>query len=240
MYGQACDVDRLDWLAKKHDLRLLYDAAQAFGLKVDGRSVLLHGDISVLSFHATKVFHTVEGGAIILHSSNQYERALELRAHGRGLQCDNAVTLGINAKLSEIHAAFGHSNLDEFDIVQANLEALKVLYHQRLCSLPGLKICNHSASDHVTSGYMPVICESSQLRAQLDESLLSHGILLRRYFDPPLHHLKHFAFQDQCPNADALSKRLVLLPLPHHNGEAVVLQACKLVEETIASYSAVV
>ncbi len=235
LFGRACDVEQLDWIAKRNNLRLLYDAAQAFGLKVAGQSILMHGDISVLSFHATKIFHTVEGGALILHTPGQYERALELRAHGRGTHNHGKASLGTNAKLSEVHAAFGLSVLDEFGKVQTNLAKLRHLYYQRLCQIPGLKVFDHSASDDVTSGYMPILCESSQMRYALEEKLSSNGILVRRYFDPPLHRLQHFASQDQCPNADALSKRLVLLPMPHNNGEAVALQACKLVEEAVVS-----
>ena len=130
VYGNPCDVDAFDQIAEDHDLKVIYDAAHAFGVRLNGRSILQWGDAATLSFHATKVFHTVEGGAIVFKKREDYERACRLINFG--YEEGEIVDEGINAKMSEFHAAMGLSMLDEIETVLQKRGEVHCRYYEAL------------------------------------------------------------------------------------------------------------
>ncbi len=232
IFGQACDVDSIDEVAQRHGLPVIYDAAQAFGLKTDGKNVLKHGAISVLSFHATKVFHTIEGGALIVHDQVTYERALRFRSHGR-VDLNMPPALGVNAKLSELHAACGHCMLDEMPKIQRHYGELRTIYQQRFRDMPQIRLPQFWPADHVHCIYMPVVFDDAHQRQTIEQRLQDRHIPPRRYFDPPLNHLPQFHSHDPCPKAEGLAERMMLLPMPAENGAEIVQQVCDIIEAVV-------
>lgn len=235
LFSQACDVHTLDGLARDHGLKLLYDAAQAFGLQHEGRSILTQGDISVLSFHATKIFHTVEGGALILHNAEHHDRALHYRSHGR-LKAHEAPGLGINAKLSELHAAVGHCVLDDLPQRIQHHQAQRRRYAERLARHVGQRVTLYddaSNPDHQYKLYLPLLWSTPMQCRHVDNALACAGLTLRRYFDPPLHQLPHFGTPPSCPIAEDLAPRLMCLPLPPHASLDFVDQVCDTIDNAL-------
>ncbi|GAB3037637.1 DegT/DnrJ/EryC1/StrS family aminotransferase [Bowmanella dokdonensis] len=211
VFGNPCRVQTLEQLACRHDLKLLFDAAHAFGVKVDGRSVLSYGDASTLSFHATKLFHTVEGGAIVFKDRNIYERAKRLSNFGlndKGLP----IEVGINGKLSEVHCAMGLAVLDSIDeLVERRLE-LKVLYRQTLPEELTQQRWHESASDN--GAYMPILLKNESQLLGVMELLNQKSIFPRRYFYPSLNKVKCYSPTEQiCSVSEDISSRVLCLPL---------------------------
>jgi dTDP-4-amino-4,6-dideoxygalactose transaminase len=229
LFGQACQLDAIQEVVHRHRLKVIYDAAQAFGLKSQGQSVLKWGDVSVLSFHATKVFHTIEGGAIVVKDKSMAEHAMQLRNHGRRDGHATTPAFGINAKLSEMHAAVGHCLLDRFDEILSRYTVWRSIYCQRLSRLTHVSLPKHVERDHACNIYMPVLIQTSELRECIEAELTSMGIPIRRYFDPPLNQLSHFANHDDCPGAGDIASRLLLLPIPAQADPSVAHDICDAV-----------
>ena len=214
LFGRACDVDGLERVAREHKLKVIYDAAHAFGVTHRGRSLLHWGDVSVLSFHATKVFHTGEGGALVIRDPALHERARLYRSHGR-VGRHALPGLGINAKLSELHAAMGHAMLDEMPAVWAGLAEVQARYHHRIQGLPGVhSLYGGPALEGISPAYLPLRFDCPQACERVHAALTQADVALRRYFDPPLHRLPHLgATGDACPQAESLAPRLLCLPV---------------------------
>lgn len=227
LFGRACDGDGLQAVADRHGLRVIHDAAHAFDVRQDGQSVLHWGDASVLSFHATKVFHTVEGGALVLRDPALHERARRLRSHGRA-EVGDRPGLGLNAKLSEVHAAMGHAMLDELPSIWSRLEALQSRYRAALTDLPGLRLdAKPDRAQGHSPAYLPVRFETPQACDAAHTLLAARGLALRRYFVPPLHQLEHLnPAGDACPHAEHAAATTLCLPvradLPHAVVDEVV------------------
>jgi dTDP-4-amino-4,6-dideoxygalactose transaminase len=238
IFGQPCDVEGFAHLARKHDLKIIYDAAQAFGLRHQGQSILNHGDISVLSFHATKIFHTTEGGALVMHDKALYEQALYFRSHGR-IHANETPQLGINAKLSELHAAMGHCILDDLPKLQTHHQNNLAIYHQRLKKHRGLRLPAFDVVNQPCNIYLPVVFETSEGRQRTESAFNKAGISLRRYFDPPLHHLPHLLSKNtkntpiECTVAEALIPRLACLPMSPHVGPDFIHQVCDWIDQVL-------
>ena len=210
VYGNACDVEAIEAIAKKHQLTVIYDGAHAFGADYNGRSLLSYGDFSTCSFHATKLFHTVEGGAIIANDVKWHEKLHLLRAFGhRG---DDYFFVGINGKNTEIHAAMGLCNLPHVPELIAARKAVCDLYTELLDWshlqtpewVPGLKR-NYA--------YYPVVFESEAKMLALRDVLNQNGIVPRRYFYPSLNQLPFLKEAEACPVSEDISSRVVCLPL---------------------------
>ena len=230
LFGRACDVEGLAQVARSHGLKLIYDAAHAFGVTHQGRCILHWGDISVLSFHATKVFHTGEGGALVIRDPALYEQARLFRSHGR-VHRQALPQLGINAKLSELHAAMGHAMLDEMPSVWSGLAQVQAHYHRQLQGLPGLQMLTADASlEGLSPAYLPLRFECPQACERVHQALEQAGCATRRYFDPPLHRLPHLgATEDACPQADALAPRLLCLPVRADMASSSIDRVCELI-----------
>lgn len=210
VYGNVCDDSALKDVAEKYNKKVIYDAAHAFGVKVNGDSALTLGDASTISFHATKLFHTVEGGAITFKSSDAYERAKELINFGLSASAD-ITDVGINAKMNEYQAAVGLVNLNSIDNVMAHRAELFEYYRTQLKDVVSMPIWHPDAS--FNGAYMPIILESELQCTKLMNHLSESSIQSRRYFSPSLNN----AFPD-CKNyntkiSENLSSRILCLPL---------------------------
>ncbi len=210
IYGNICDVDSLDSLAKKHNLRTLYDAAHSFGALYNNRSVLSYGDAATCSFHATKVFNTIEGGCLVTHSDEAREAFLLMRAYGH--QGDTHFRLGINAKLSEMHAAMGLCTLDKVAENIAERTLVSTMYDTLLPSKgmrrPGLRKAltwNHA--------YYPIILDNEKVLERIVHILAKDNIFPRRYFYPSLNTLPYVKDALPCPVAESIARRVLCLPL---------------------------
>lgn len=210
VYGNPCDVEALQTYARKHNLKLIYDAAHAFGVKLNGQSVLQYGDASALSFHATKIFHTGEGGAIIFKQKEDYERALRLINFGFDDQ-KNIVDVGINAKMSEYHAAVGLCVLEDIDhILEHRLQQFD--YYQKHLSTPfGFQKWHKDSEPN--GAYAPIAFPTPQDLKQSNEILQEHRILARRYFYPALNTASLYTKKLDAPLAESLAERILCLPI---------------------------
>lgn len=182
VYGNPCYVEELQEIAERYNLRLIYDAAHAFGVEYKNRSVLNYGDISTLSFHATKVFNTIEGGAMVAKNEELIEKLKLLRNHG--IKSEEEVVLpGINAKMNEFQAVMGLCNLEEID---EKIQARKKIYEhykEKLRDAKNIKFQKIIASKY-NYIYMPVCFENIKKRNQIYSELLKNGIKSRKYFYP--------------------------------------------------------
>ena len=220
IYGNICDVGAIDKLSKDAGLPVIYDAAQCFGSEYMGRSVLDYGDFATCSFHATKVFHTGEGGAVVAHTKQALQSLQLLRACGH--IGDTHIQLGINSKLSELHAALGLCLLHKAADNIAGRKAVSAIYDALLPERnlrrpklqPGLTY-NHA--------YYPVIFDNEETALRVVDALRRENIFPRRFFFPALNTLPYLPSRDQsCPVAESVARRVLCLPLYAELEESVV------------------
>ncbi len=219
VYGVPCDVEKIEGLARKHNLKVIYDAAHAFGIKKNNQSILNYGDLSILSFHATKVYNTIEGGAIISHSKEMKTKIDNLKNFGIVDEL-TVVDSGINAKMNEVQAAYGLLNLKSID---GNIEKRKEV-HQYYCPLlkniNGLQLLDISTIENYNYGYFPIFLSSDYpiSRDQLYDLLLENNIYTRRYFYPlisdfPIYSSIESASRSNLPNAAKVTESVLCLPM---------------------------
>jgi dTDP-4-amino-4,6-dideoxygalactose transaminase len=209
VYGIPCEVASIEAIAKKYNLKVIYDGAHAFGVKVNGKSIFEYGDISTCSFHATKLFHTIEGGAVITKSAELTKKMALLRnfGHSGDYEFDG---LGINGKNSEFHAAMGLSVLPHLPEILANRKQQSELYKKLL---KGLEIAypNSENIEAYNYSYFPIIFPSEAILEKSAKLLESSGINTRRYFKPSLNTLD--SKTGPCPVSEEISKKILCLPL---------------------------
>ena len=209
VYGYPCDVLAIEDIARRHNLKVLYDGAHAFGVRVHGRSLLSYGDLSTCSFHATKLFHTVEGGAIIMNDKELARKIWLYKSFGH--IGDEYFTIGVNGKNSEFHAAMGLCNLPRVPQFIEQRRALASLYRQELAGLPLQFPEPTEDSLEYNYAYFPVLFESESKLLQVKEALAMGGINTRRYFYPSLNQLPYHTGAP-CPNSESASRRALCLP----------------------------
>ena len=209
VYGNPCDVEAFDKIAKEHGLKVIYDAAHAFGVRLNGKSVLQWGDAATLSFHATKVFHTVEGGAIVFKKKEDYERACRLINFG--YEEGEVVDEGINAKMSEFHAAMGLSMLDEIETVLAKRGEVHYRYYETFKDHFEMPLWKEDATRNYA--YFPVLFPSEDALLKTQERLNEAGIFPRRYFYPSLDALGYGKLGEESPISRDRARRVLCLPL---------------------------
>ncbi|WP_180001673.1 DegT/DnrJ/EryC1/StrS aminotransferase family protein [Acinetobacter sp. YH12255] len=214
-YGIPCDVERLKQIADQSNLKLIYDAAHAFGINYKGQSLLNYGDLSVISFHATKVFNTFEGGAIVCHSAEMKQHIDQLKNFG--IQNETTVNeVALNGKLSEIHAALGLLQLQNIDQNLALRNELDKTYRELLYGVEGIRCLERSGIEKDNLAYFPIVIDELYplSRDDLFEKLKVNNVFARRYFYPIMTEFaiykKYSAFT---PNARWLSDRVLCLPL---------------------------
>jgi dTDP-4-amino-4,6-dideoxygalactose transaminase len=225
-YGHPCDVAHIEKIADTYGLKVIYDAAHAFGVQLHSGSVLNHGDLSVLSFHATKVFNTFEGGAIVCHDAKTKQRIDHLKNFGFVDEV-TVVAAGINGKMSEFNAALGLLQLKGIDQALARRKEIDTTYRQQLASVKSI-LCLCDAGEKLANyGYFPILIEPEYplSRDALYQKLRDHNIYARRYFYPLISDFSMYrglpsAAQSNLPVAKKASDQVICLPIhPALNAE---------------------
>lgn len=218
-YGHPCDVDAIAEIAHRHNLRVVYDAAHAFGVRDARGSILNHGDMSALSFHATKVFNTFEGGAIVVPDHVSKQRIDFLKNFGHDGET-SVVALGINGKLNEFGAALGLVQLNHVDDVIARRGVIDARYRERLDGVAGIRCLGPSGETRSNYAYFPILVGDDYplTRDELNDTLKGHGIVPRRYFFPlipefPMYRGLPSANLANLPVAKRASDRVLCLPI---------------------------
>jgi dTDP-4-amino-4,6-dideoxygalactose transaminase len=218
-YGRPCDVKAIDAIARRHQLKVIYDAAHAFGVRHDGISVLTQGDLSVLSFHGTKVFHTFEGGAIVSPDSATKRHLDNLKNFGIVDEVTVSVP-GINGKMSEFNAAFGLLELKHIELALAKRRAIDRHYRQALADVPGITCLPHGAGVMPNGAYFPILVGPAyqSSRDELYQKLRDAGVIARRYFYPlisdfPMYRTMPSADPANLPAASQIAGQVLCLPI---------------------------
>lgn len=221
VYGTPCDTERIQAIADRHQLRVIYDAAHAFGVTRTGangsqRSILCEGDIATLSFHATKVYNTIEGGAMVVHSAEMKRRIDDLKNFGFHDEV-TVVAPGINSKMDEIRAAYGLLNLRQVDAAIARRREISAAYRAALRDVPGIRLFAEMPGVKHNYGYFPILVDEAAYglsRDALYGKMKARGILGRRYFYPLI---SDFPMYSHLPSADA-----ALLPNARRMADSVI------------------
>ncbi len=227
VYGNPCDVDAIEQVAQRHNLKVIYDAAHAFGVNYHGRSILKWGDISTLSFHATKVFHTVEGGAIVTDSDLLAHKISYMRNFGHNGP-EAFWGLGVNGKCSEMHAAMGLCLLPKVPHIIDRRKALTELYDSLLKDVEGLSRPPVRPGTEYNYAYYPVLLESEERLLDVRSALNANEIFPRRYFYPSLTTLP-YVDSTPMPIAMDASLRVLCLPLFPDLQESQVCSICDII-----------
>lgn len=235
-YGAPCNVELIDKVAKKHGLKVIYDAAHAFGVSIGNRNILEFGDMSILSFHATKVFNTFEGGAIVCRSKNDKLKIDNLKNFGF-LNEITITDIGINGKMSEVNAAFGLLQLKYIDNVLYRRNQIAKLYINCLQCNPYVEIPLRHMVDVVNNSYFPIIVldEYPLSRDELYEYLKGKDIYTRRYFYPLISdfsiYYDELITSHKLPNSRFLSDKVLCLPIYPDLSDESVMVICNLIND---------
>nr|WP_315223139.1 DegT/DnrJ/EryC1/StrS family aminotransferase [uncultured Flavobacterium sp.] len=210
VFGNPCNVEVIEAIAQKHNLKVIYDAAHCFGVKYNGKSIFEYGDVSTCSFHATKLFHTGEGGAMFANDSNLRHQLFYSHNFGHNGPLD-FYGLGINAKISELQGAMGLSVLPYMDHIIFERKKVIDYYNKNLdfSAIQSLKIRENTAWNY---SYYPVIFESEDKLLMVQEVLNKNEIIPRRYFYPSLNNIEYTKGQSM-PVSESISSRVLCLPL---------------------------
>lgn len=209
VFGNACEVERIDAISKQHRLKVIYDAAHAFGIQYKDKSILNYGDASTLSFHATKLFHTIEGGAIIFKERETLERAKLLINFGI-TGPESIIGLGINTKMNEFQAAMGLAVLESINHITETRKKVWRYYQETLKNRFQLQKWNPYATNNY--GYFPVLFQTEEALVKTQKLLNKNQINPRRYFFPSLDTLPYIHNQ-KCTTSETISKRILCLPI---------------------------
>ena len=218
-YSEPCALNEIQQIADNYGLSVIYDAAHAFGVKYQDKSILQYGDMSVLSFHATKVFNTFEGGAIVSRTKKVKQRVDYLKNFGFADEV-TIVAPGINGKMSEINAAFGLVQLKHIDDAMAQRQAIDARYRAELAEVTGITLYQHDSNANSNFSYFPILVEVDYplSRDELYDKLKANGILSRRYFYPLISNMPMYrglpsADSAHLPQANALAEKVLCLPI---------------------------
>ena len=224
VFGYACDVENIELVAKKHGIKVIYDAAHSFAARYKGKALCSYGDISTLSFHATKLFHTIEGGACIINDAEVDKRLDLIKRFGH--IGDEHYVLGINAKQDEFNAAMGNAILGHLDNILAERKRLSELYDSMLAG----KLRRPAVQKDLeyNYAYYPVVFESEQELLAAFERLHELDVFPRRYFYPSLNTLPYVKDAGSCPVSEDISVRIACLPLFVGLKEEMVRKICEV------------
>jgi dTDP-4-amino-4,6-dideoxygalactose transaminase len=210
VFGNSCTLEQIDTIAKKNNLKVIYDAAHAFGVKYKGESILNHGDISTLSFHATKIFHTIEGGALIINDDSLVQKARFLINFGIE-NTESIPELGTNAKMNEFEAAMGLCMLDDMQELNAKRKIVYEFYKKELEGVVKFQEQNKDSTQNYS--YFPIILESEEQLKKIEKALNLEDIFPRRYFFPSLDTLDYIDPTQFCENSRDIASRILCLPM---------------------------
>ena len=210
VFGNACEVEEIEQIAKKHKLKVVYDAAHAFDVKYKDKSVLNYGDISTLSFHSTKLFHSIEGGALIINDDELVQKARYLINFGIK-NTEEIPHLGTNAKMNEFEAAMGLCVLDDIEEIKEKRKDILEIYRKELEDLVYFQEQNINATENYS--YFPVVFENETQLLKVQKALNDENIFPRRYFYPSLDTLEYIEPKQKCKISRDISKRILCLPI---------------------------
>jgi dTDP-4-amino-4,6-dideoxygalactose transaminase len=232
VYGYPCDVKKIAEIARRHGLKVIYDAAHSFGVALQGQSILVHGDISTLSFHATKLFHTAEGGAIICRDKNISDRVNVMKRFGH-LGEEDYREIGINAKMSELHAAMGLCMLPFVDQIITRREHISAMYDDMFNDSKLIRF-EPPLGLKYNYNYYPVLFPSHEEMMRVRQDLMDHGITPRRYFYPSLNTLPYLqqAGYKACPVSESAAMRVLCLPLYYELQKEEIIKISEIVLAT--------
>ena len=237
-YGKPCNTEQIDAIAKKHNLKVIYDAAHAFGVNVNGQSILQAGDISTLSFHATKVYNTIEGGALICHSKEMKEHIDHLKNFG----FEDEVTVvapGINSKMDEVRAAYGLLNLQQVDAAIEARQQVANAYRDALKDVKGIRFFDDMAGVRHNYSYFPIFVDAEQYgmsRDELYEKMRAENVYGRRYFYPLITDFEPYkdipsAHPTNLPVANKIANQVICLPMHHELSEEDVKRVIECIRK---------
>jgi|SRR5690348_164759 len=230
VFGNPCNVHEIGSIAKKYNLKVIYDAAHAFGVTYNKKSLLSYGDISACSFHATKLFHTAEGGAIICNDTELNKKVYLMRQFGH--IGDEYFSVGINGKASELHAAMGLCLLEDLDHIFDSRKKVIEFYNNHLnIKKVGLPIPLQSTENNYA--YYPIVFPSEGILNTVNEQLNKENIFPRRYFYPSLNKLPFLDEQMKCPVSESISSRILCLPLSTYLTEEQLLKIIKIINKIL-------
>lgn len=220
VYGKPCEIDRIQEIADKYGLKVIYDAAHAFGVEKDGKSILEVGDMSTLSFHATKVFNTIEGGALICHDEKTKKRIDYLKNFGFANETE-IVAPGINGKIDEVRAAFGLLNLKQVDAAIESRQQIAFKYRIGLKNVNGISFIEDSPNVRNNYSYFPIFINAKEYGITRDElyfKMKSDNVLGRRYFYPLISNFSTYkglesAAKENLPIAHNIADSVICLPI---------------------------
>jgi dTDP-4-amino-4,6-dideoxygalactose transaminase len=228
VYGNAGYIEELESIAAKHHLPLIFDGAHAFGSIYNGRSLLSYGDLATLSFHATKLFHTVNGGAVISTSNEIKERIDRYRNFGH-VGTNDFDGAGINAKMCEFHSAMGLLNLESFEEVVTKRRKQWFFYQNEITNKKVSTLKLHD-SEGYNAAYFPLVFSNKETMLATIEKAKKRGIELRRYFYPSLNQLDYVP-ERACPVSESIAERICCLPLYYNLLEVEQLEVLSVINE---------
>lgn len=235
-YGRPVNTEAIQAIADKYGLKVIYDAAHAFGVQVNGRSVLNEGDMSTLSFHATKVYNTLEGGALIVHDAATKKRIDFLKNFGFAGETE-VVAPGINGKVDEVRAAYGLINLRQVDAAIEKRRAVAVLYREALRGVPGIRFFDDMPGVRHNYSYFPIFVNAKQYGSTRDElyfRMRDAGVYGRRYFFPLISSFSTYkglpgADPSNIPVATRIADEVICLPMHHELSEEDINRVIELI-----------
>lgn len=236
VYGKPCDVQRIQEIADRYGLKVIYDAAHAFGVEVNGESILNAGDMSTLSFHATKVYNTLEGGAMIMHDAETKKRIDYLKNFGFAGET-SVVAPGINSKVDEVRAAYGLLNLRLVDVAIEARHQVVIKYREALRHVKGINFMEDMPGVRHNYSYFPIFIDDENYgmkRDELYEKMKENNVFGRRYFYPLISTFSTYrglesASPKNLPNAHKMADSVICLPLHHELGEEDINRVIDLI-----------
>ena len=222
VYGKPCDTEAIQAIADKYGLKVIYDAAHAFGVEVNGESLLNAGDMSTLSFHATKVFNTIEGGAMVMHDEKTKQRIDYLKNFGFANEIE-VVGPGINSKMDEVRSAYGLLNLKQVDAAIAARQKVAVAYRKALRNVDGISFWDDMPGVRHNYSYFPIFVDAEKYGMTRDElymKMKDQGVWSRRYFYPLISEFSTYrglesSRPENLPNAHMMADTVICLPMHH-------------------------
>ena len=236
VYGKPCDTERIQEIADKYGLKVIYDAAHAFGVKVNGTSILNAGDMSTLSFHATKVYNTIEGGALVMHDEQTKKRIDYLKNFGFAGETE-VVAPGINSKMDEMRAAYGLLNLKQVDAAIEARHQVAIKYREALRDVEGITFFDDMPGVKHNYSYFPIFVDVEKYGMTRDElyfKMKEQNVLGRRYFYPLISTFSTYrglesAKPSTLPNAHKMADEVICLPMHHALSEDDVNRIIELI-----------
>lgn len=234
VYGFPCNVQKIQAIADKYSLPVIYDAAHAFGVEVDGKGIAEYGELSMFSFHATKVFNTIEGGALA-YNDEKYKKKLNLMKNFGISGPEDVDMIALNAKMNEFQAAMGIANLESLDEKIENRRQAFSVYKERLSRLPGLRLTEPADNVKWNYSYLPVLVDETSFKKSRDElyqRLTEYNVFARKYFYPLISNTTAYASaRADMPVSQYVSDRILCLPIYGDMSKLEAEQVCDIISE---------